>query len=326
MKNKTPSNSATIETTASAVKIKERDLTRRGALKKLFAGLNIKQGIENLLFLTIGTLIAAFSYALFQVPYNIAAGGLGGLGIIINYFTGWPVGTLYLLMNIPLLILGFFHLGRWTFVIRTMLAVIIFSAATDLFVLYLPDMLATYPLTNDTLLAAIYGGIVGGVGTGLVYRAGATIGGTGIVGRIIQRKQGVPLSQIYLYTDGLIVLAAGVIFGWEIALYALLALFLSGITADYTLEGPSSVRTATIITNQPERLSAALMVDLGRGVSQWEITGSYTGENHAMLTCTIYRPQVSDLKRTVAQVDPQAFVTIGVAHQALGAGFIPLKR
>jgi uncharacterized membrane-anchored protein YitT (DUF2179 family) len=68
------------------------------------------------------------------------------------------------------------------------------------------------------------------------------------------------------------------------------------------------------------------MVDLGRGVSQWEITGSYTGQNHAMLTCTIYRPQVSDLKRTVAEIDPQAFVTIGVAHQALGEGFVPLKR
>lgn len=326
MKDQTLSNSATIEATASDVKIKERNLTRRGTLRKLFAGLNIKQGIKTLLFLTLGTLIAAFGYALFQVPYNIAAGGIGGLSIIINYFTGWPVGTLYLLMNIPLLVLGFFYLGRWSFVIRTMLAVIIFSTATDLFLLYLPNLLITYPLTNDTLLAAMYGGIVGGVGVGLVYRAGATIGGTGIVGRIIQRKQGIPLSQIYLYTDGLIVLAAGVIFGWEIALYALLALFLSGITADYTLEGPSSVRTATIITNQPERLSEALMVDLGRGVSQWEITGSYTGQSHAMLTCTIYRPQVSDLKRTVAEVDPQAFVTIGVAHQALGAGFIPLKR
>jgi uncharacterized membrane-anchored protein YitT (DUF2179 family) len=325
MKNQTKSISTPTEITSSEVKVERNVTTRSHTLKRFFIRLNIKQEIKKLLFLAIGTLITALSYALFQVPYNIAAGGISGLSIIINNFTGWPVGTLYLIMNIPLLILGFFYLGRWTFVIRTMVAVIIFSTATDLFLLYLPNMLDTYPLTDDTLLAAMYGGIISGLGIGLVYRAGATIGGTGIVGRIIQRKKGIPLSQIYLYTDGLIVLAAGVIFGWEISLYALLALFLSGITADYTLEGPSSVRTATIITNRPDSLSEALMAELGRGVSQWEITGSYTGENHAMLTCTVYRPQVSDLKQVVAQVDPQAFVTIGVAHQALGAGFIPLK-
>lgn len=287
---------------------------------------NIRQEVGNVLLLTIGTLIAAFSYALFQVPYNLAAGGVSGLSIIINHFTGWPVGIMYLAMNIPLLVLGFFYLGRWIFVIRTMLAVLIFSIGTDLFMLYLPGLLTAYPLTDDTLLAAVYSGIVGGIGAGLVYRAGATIGGTGIVGRIIQRKKGIPLSQIYLYTDGLIVLVAGLVFGWEIALYALLALFLAGITTDYTLEGPSSVRTATIITNRADALSHALMTNLNRGVSRWEVTGSYTGEPHAMLTCTIYRPQVNDLKRIVAAIDPKAFVTIGVAHQALGAGFIPLKR
>jgi uncharacterized membrane-anchored protein YitT (DUF2179 family) len=287
---------------------------------------SIKKEIGLTLLLIIGTLIVALSYTLFLVPYNIAAGGIGGVSIIINHYTGWPVGTLYMVMNIPLLVLGFFYLGRWIFVIRTLLAVIIFSAATDLFILYLPGLLANYPLTGDTLLSAMYGGIVSGVGIGLVYRASATIGGTGIVGRIIQRKSGIPLSQIYLYTDGLIVLTAGVVFGWEIALYAMLSLFLSGITADYTLEGPSSVRTATIITKCPDSLAQALMLDLHRGVSQWEITGSYTGETRVMLTCTIYRPQVNDLKRIVAELDPEAFVTIGVAHQALGTGFSPLKR
>jgi uncharacterized membrane-anchored protein YitT (DUF2179 family) len=330
MKKQTSSNLTPAENGTTQVKNKRGIGARLKAvpvgLKKSLLRFNVKRELKNLLFLTIGTLITALSYTLFQVPYNIAAGGISGLSIIINHFTGWPVGILYLTMNIPLLILGFFYLGRWIFVVRTMLAVVIFSAATDLFLLYLPSLLTTYPLTDDTLLAAIYSGIISGLGIGLVYRASATIGGTGIVGRIIQRKKGIPLSQIYLYTDGLIVLTAGIIFGWEIALYALLALFLSGIMADYTLEGPSSVRTATIITNRADSLSEALMAELGRGVSQWQITGGYTGESHAMLTCTIYRPQVNDLKRIVAEVDPRAFVTIGVAHQALGEGFIPLKR
>jgi len=284
------------------------------------------QEVQRFITLILGVLLAALGYSLFQVPYHIAAGGVGGLSIIINHFTGWPVGTMYLVMNIPLLILGYFFLGRWAFVFRTIVSVIIFSTATDLFIAYLPGWLGSYPLTDDILLSAIYSGLIGGIGGGLVYRSGSTIGGTGIIGRIIQQKTGVPLSQVYLYTDTVIVLTAGAIFGWEIALYALLTLFLNGLASDYTLEGPSSVRTATIITNQPEVMARALMLGLGRGISHWPITGSYTGETHAMLICTIYRPQVNDLKRIAGEVDPQAFVTIGIAHQAFGAGFIPLKH
>ncbi|MEW5956434.1 MAG: YitT family protein [Chloroflexota bacterium] len=288
--------------------------------------LNFWQEVRRMVIVIIGTIVAALGYSLFQVPFDIAAGGISGISIIINHFTGLPIGTMILVMNIPLLVLGYFYLGRWPFVIRTVVAVTIFSVATDLFLAYLPRLLEKYPLTDDILLNAIYGGLVGGVGGGLVYHAGSTMGGTGIIGRIIQQKTGVPLSQVYLYTDGVIVLAAGAVFGWEIALYALLTLVLAGMASDYTLEGPSSVRTATIVTRQPEQMTQALMSGLGRGVSQWQIIGGYTGEPHAMLMCTVYRPQVNDLKQIVAGVDTTAFVTIGVAHQALGTGFAPLKH
>ena len=174
--------------------------------------------LQNFFLTVIGVILAALGYALFQIPFDIAAGGVSGAAIIINHFTGWPEGTMYLIMNIPLLVLGFFYLGRWGFVVRTIGAVLIFSVATDLFIAYLPGMLNTYPVTGDVLLSAVYGGIVGGVGGGFVYRAGSTMGGTGIIGRIVQQKTGIPLSQIYLYTDGVIVLIAGAIFGWETAL------------------------------------------------------------------------------------------------------------
>ncbi len=297
----------------------------KAKLRRSLGWRKVWQETRRSLLMFLGAIIAALSYTLFQIPYNIAAGGVGGISIIINYFTGWPQGTLYFVLNIPLLILGFFYLGRWPFVVRTVIAVVIFSVATDLFLTYLPGLLPQYPLTEDVLLSAVYAGLVGGIGGGLIYRSGSTMAGTGIIGRIIQMKTGVPLSQIYLYTDSLIVLAAGAVFGWEIALYALLTLFLSGIASDYTLEGPSSVRTATIITNRAEEMSHALMSRLGHGVSQWQITGGYTGEAHTMLRCTIFRPQVNDLKRIVAEVDPTAFVTIGMTHQALGSKFMPLR-
>lgn len=281
---------------------------------------------RRLFTLIVGSVLSALGYALFLVPFNIAAGGVSGTSIIINHFTGWPVGVLYFVMNIPLLVLGFFYLGRWRFIWKTLVAVLLFSTLSDVFILYLPRWLEQYPLNQDTLLNAVYGGIIGGIGGGFIYRFGGTMGGTSILGRIIQQKTGAPLSQIFLYTDGIVIFAAGLVFGWQLSLYALLTLFLSGLASDYTLEGPSSVRTATIITDNPQAVSQALIQTLGRGVSQWEITGGYTGQSHSMIFCTVYRPQVNELKRVVAEVDKKAFVVIGTAHQALGFGFTPLSK
>jgi len=280
---------------------------------------------RKLFTLIIGSVLSALGYALFLVPFNIAAGGVSGISIIINHFTGWPVGALYFIMNIPLLVLGFFYLGRWQFIWKTLVAVILFSSLSDVFIYYLPQWIEQYPINQDTLLNAVYGGIIGGIGGGFIYRFGGTMGGTSILGRIIQQKTGAPLSQIFLYTDGGVIILAGIVFGWQVSLYSLLTLFLSGLASDYTLEGPSSVRTATIITDQPEQVAQALIAELGRGVSQWQITGSYTGQKHGMIFCTVYRPQVNELKRVVAEVDKAAFVVIGTAHQALGYGFSPLK-
>ena len=293
-------------------------------MKRLHAAHLWEAGL-NLFTLVVGSVLSALGYALFLVPFNIAAGGVSGISIIINHYTGWPVGILYFVMNLPLLVLGFFYLGRWQFIWKTLIAVVLFSVLSDLFIWYLPQLLSHYPVNEDTLLNAVYGGIMGGVGAGFIYRFGGTMGGTSIVGRIIQQKTGAPLSQIFLYTNGIVILLAGLIFEWEVSLYALLTLFLSGLASDYTLEGPSSVRTATIITDKPEAVAQALIAELGRGVSQWQITGGYTGQTHSMVFCTVYRPQVNELKRVVATVDNKAFVVIGTAHQALGYGFTPLK-
>ena len=283
--------------------------------------------ISRTLLIIVGVTISTLAYTIFQVPYNIAAGGVSGIGIIVNHFTGWPIGVFYLVVNVPLLVLGFFQLGRWRFLINTVIAVLIFSTMTEVFLTYLPVYFDAWPITDNILLSAIYGGIVGGIGGGLIYRAGASMGGTGIIGRVLQMHTGMPLSQVYLWTDGTIVLVAGLVFGWETALYAMLTLFLGGLATDYVLEGPSAVRTATIITESQhrEKMASALIDGLGRGVSHWEITGGYTGQQRTMLLCTIYRPQVNDVKRIVANVDSKAFVIIGDAHQALGFGFVPLR-
>ncbi|HRQ42296.1 MAG TPA: YitT family protein [Chloroflexota bacterium] len=281
---------------------------------------------KTLTLLTIGVLIVSVAYVVFQVPNNIVAGGISGLSIIINQFTGWPVGLMYWIMNLPLLLLGFFQLGRWGFLYRTLIAATIFSVSTDLLLIYLPTVLPEFPLTDDLLLNTIYGGIVGGIGGGLIYRAGGTMGGTGILGRVLQKRTGRPLSQVYFYSDGLIILLGGVVFGPVMVLYGFLMLFLNGLASDYTLEGPSTTRTASIITNKPDELIQALMQRVHRGVTYWPITGGYTGQQRYLVLCTVTRPQVNELKEVVAEVDREAFVTIGVSHEAMGSGFTPLPK
>jgi uncharacterized membrane-anchored protein YitT (DUF2179 family) len=283
----------------------------------------IDQGLR-LLLLIVGVFLAAFGFAVFLAPHNLAAGGIAGISVIINYYTGWPLGTLYFVLNLPLMVLGFPVLGRWPFVVRTLIAAALFALFTDLLTVLLPQVLVPFPPTDDLLLSGLYGGVLGGLGAGLVYRTGSTVGGTSIIGRIIQSRTGQPLSQSFIYTDGVILLAMGLVFGWQVPLYGLLILVINGLASDYALEGVSVTRVATIITNYPEEMSAALIASLGRGVSYWPVTGGYTGEQHFLVTCTLYRSQMRDIRRVVARVDPNAFVTIGISHQALGKGFRPL--
>jgi uncharacterized membrane-anchored protein YitT (DUF2179 family) len=287
----------------------------------------IRRVVYKQLLVAVGAIITALGYVLFMVPFQIAAGGVSGLGIIINHYTGLPVGMMILLLNIPLLALGFFHLGRWPFVIYTSISVIVFSTATDLFAYWLPLVMRQYPLSQDLLLNAIYAGTLFGIGTGIIYRAGSTIGGTSIPARILHNRTGFPLSQAYLFTDLAIILAAGAVFTWEKAMLALLTLILTGVVTDFVLEGISHVRTAMIVTDKPHEVSHGLMYELGRGASYWHVTGAYTEAARTLVYCTVRRSQVYDLRYVVSRIDPAAFVVVGTAQAAWGGrGFARLKK
>ena len=173
----------------------------------------ILQIIKTTVIISFGAVIFALGFSLFQMPYNLAAGGITGLTIIIRNFIDLPTGALYVAFNVPLMIIGYRYLGRWQFLYRTILSVLVFSITTDFLSYTMPKILKDYPMTSDMLLGSIYAGLVTGIGSGLIYRSGGTIGGTSIISRIIQRKTGIPLSQLYLIVDGTIVLIAAFTFG-----------------------------------------------------------------------------------------------------------------
>lgn len=293
---------------------------------KIIPSTNTWLVVQRFFLVAIGACIATIGYSVFQVPFNIVAGGVSGIGIIINHYTGWSVGIIFFVLNIPLLIIGYFNLGKWRFLTYTLLSVTVFAVGADLIVATMPHILDVYPITDDPLLSAIYAGIVYGIGFGFIVRAGGSVGGTTVIARIIQKKTGFPLSQIFLYTDGAIILIAGLIFGWESALIAMLSLLVNGMATDFVMEGPSNVRTAMIVTSYPDKLIKALMYGLDRSISFWPVTGGYSGTTRSMIYCTVQRSQVSDLKYIVAETEPEAFLVIENAHQAMGTGFMKLKR
>jgi len=272
-----------------------------------------RSNLQSFFFLTVGSLIAAVNVNLFLAPSQLAPGGVSGAAIILNKFTNWPIGVMMLVMNLPLLFVGFKYLGRFNFLFRTLYVVVLFSLGVDLLKPWLPA-----GVSDDLMLNALYGGVVGGIGTGLIYRGQGTSGGTGIIGRVLQLKTGFPISQLYLLTDGFIVVIAGWVFGWDKALFALVTLYVWGIVADQILEGPSVVRTAMIVTDRPKEVAEAVFERLRLGITAWPAKGMFTEIEHTVLFFAVSRPNVNALKSVVLEVDRQAFIVIGHGHQTVG--------
>lgn len=273
------------------------------------------------LLILLGALVQALALRLFLVPSDLVSGGISGLAQLINFYTPFPIGMIVLLGNIPLFILGWQYLGGPRFALRTVLSILAFSIFTDTLVFFLPGE----GVTEDMVLNTLYGGLLLGVGLGIVYRGRGTSGGTDILGRILNRRFGVTISQAYLLTDSVVVLGAGFVFGWTKALYGLVLIYVSGLAAEIALQGTNVIRTAMIVTAKTEAVTRAIMTDLERGVTILSGTGGYTGEPRAVIYCTVSRMEINRLKILVHDIDPQAFMVIGQAQEALGEGFSPLK-
>lgn len=283
---------------------------------------NLIATLRNYTLLTVGTLLIAFSFDLFSKTTNIAAGGVGGLALIAHHFFPAPFGIITLVLQIPAIILGFFYLGRFRFLISVWYVTMLYGISVDLIALYLPPE----GITDDLLLNALYGGVVGGVGSGMIFLGQGAFAGTSIASRIIQLKTGLSLTQIYIVLDGSIIFAQGFFFGWEISLYAMIMLFVYGLATDYILEGPSVIRTAFIVTDSPERLSKALFERMGIGVTAWSSQGMFTKRQRTTLFCTVYRPDIQVLREIVLQTDAQAFIVIGQGHRASGGVLRPKRQ
>jgi uncharacterized membrane-anchored protein YitT (DUF2179 family) len=288
----------------------------------LIEAIRSRNTLRDLAYIFLGALVQALAMRLFLIPGLLVSGGISGAAQIINYFTHWPIGMMVLVGNIPLFLIGWRYLGGARFALRTAAAILFFSFLTDLLTYFIPIQ----GVTSDLVLNGLYGGLLLGIGLGLVYRGRGTSGGSDVLGRILNHYRGMSISQAYLITDAAVVLAGGVAFGWERALYGLIVIYVSGLAAELTSEGMSVFRMALIITNKPKEITELILEELERGVTILPGTGGYTGKSRPVLYCVLTRAEVNVLKTIVSEIDPKAFMVIGQVHEALGEGFRPLKK
>lgn len=273
--------------------------------------------LRDYLLITVGALLTALSVDIFLIPNNVVTGGITGAAIMLRSFLGTPVGMVTLVANIPLFVLGFRSLGGLVFGLRTLYATVVMSLAIDLLAPYVR------PVVGDPLLYTLYGGLLDGLGVGLVFRARGTTGGIDIVARLIERRYGTLPGRSMLLMNVAVFAIAGLFYGPEKVLYALLVAFVSSRALDFTLGAGTGSRQALIVTTQPDAITQALLHELGRGVTLLEGHGGYTGASRAVLLCVVGRAELSFLKAIVARSDPQAFVIVGEASEVIGEGFIP---
>ncbi|HOY66548.1 MAG TPA: YitT family protein [Candidatus Ozemobacteraceae bacterium] len=274
---------------------------------------------SDVLLILFSSFLLSVGLVCFTAPNKIASGGLTGLATVLYFAIGTPIGTVVLIGNLILLGIQAKLVGTGS-VWKTILSVVVSSVLTDLMM----GPLAIAPLAKDPLLACLYGGILGGIGVGLTFRAGGTTGGIDIVALILHHRWHIPIGDTILAANFLITLIAGAVFGPDLALYGLITVFFSGRVIDTVLEGMSVYRSVLIISKQSDEISWAIIEELHRGVTRLDGLGMYTSRPTHILLVAVRRQEMPTLRCLIHEFDPNAFVIVGETRQILGKGFIDL--
>lgn len=279
---------------------------------------SIKKGIADLLLFTLGCFIYSAAVTVFISPNEISPGGLTGIATLVNYLFSLPSGPVLLILNIPILILGFVKFGG-VFIVKTAVVTVLASFSLTVTDYILPA------INIDKILAAIFGGILMGLGLSLVMLRGATTGGVDILAKLINKKfRHLTVGRLILMMDGaVIVIAAFVYRNVESALYSVISMYASSYIMDTVLYGADKGKLMYIVTRFPKEVCKDINTVLHRGVTVLKAKGGYTGEERSLLLCTVRRHEVSAVYDLLENHDRNAFIVVSDAGEIIGEGFKP---
>ena len=282
-------------------------------IKEINFGKEGKQLLKDYALIVLGTFLAALSLPLFFLPYDIAPGGISGISTVLASVLPLSVGLISFVLNVPLFLIGWRTVG-WRFAVRSFIAMSLMS----LFI----DLVPVRDVSGNVMLASVFGGVLLGVGLGLVVRAGATTGGTDMAAKMIHSRVAfLPIATILFMIDGLVVAVAALVFGLQAALWALISLFVSSQAMDSVIKGSNTAMQFMIISRDSAEIVRRIHTEIDRGCTRLMAEGTYSRLPVGTLLCVVSRTEAPRLKKLVAEVDPQAFVTVCNVHEVLGEGF-----
>jgi len=264
-------------------------------------------------FIVLGAVLVGVALEIFLVNNSIIDGGITGISIMSSYLTGWRLGIFLFLFNLPFLILGYKTIGK-TFALSTLLGVIVLSVTTSI-------LHSVEPFTDDTFLAAVFGGIFLGAGTGIVIRAGGSLDGTEIVAILVSKKTPFSVGETVMFINFFILASAGFVYTWDRAMFSLIAYYIAFKVIDLTIEGFDESKSCWIISDNYRAIGDAIVARLGRGVTLLNGEGGYTGDQKKVIFCVITRLEEAKLKSIVSELDPVAFLAVGNIHDVKGGRF-----
>lgn len=250
-----------------------------------------------------GAALSSVGLELFLIPNDIVDGGVVGISIMASYLTKLPLGIFTFCLNLPFLFMGYKQIGK-TFVLSTLFAIVCLSVGVSL--------LHPIPgLTKDIFLAAIFGGIINGAGVGTIIRAGGSLDGTEMVAIILDKKSAFSIGEIVMFFNVFILGAAGFLYGWDRAMYSLIAYFIAFKVIDVVVEGIDESKAAMIVSDRYADIASALTDRLGRGVTLLKGQGGYSGIDTTVVYVVVSRLELAKLKSIVLDFDRDALITIG---------------
>ncbi len=272
------------------------------------------------LIITVGVFILSLGLTLFLIPHKIAAGGVSGIGIILYYLFGINVGYTIFVLNLILFVLAFRILGR-SFGFKTIYATLAYSA----FVSVLTKVLPPQGVTNDMILNVLFGCFLSGTGMAIVFSREASTGGTDIIAMILKKLTNLDVSWGLLIVDFTITLFAGVFFGSEVGMYALLGVIINTFTIDTVLEGVTTSIQVMIISERYEKIKERILKEVRRGATILHGEGAYTGKERKIILTVLKRKEFVKVKSIVKEIDPDAFLLVSHVREVLGEGFKPIE-
>lgn len=265
--------------------------------------------------ISFGVMSAAVGISVFLSKAKVVAGGVSGVGIILNGLFGFPIGLFMLMANIPILLIGFKMLGK-RFLLKTLYGTVMLSVFTDL-----ATKIPTF--TDDLLLSAIAGGALIGIGMGFVFLVGATTGGVDVLAKILNKLfPAFDVGKCLFIIDFIIILTSGIVFkDYELCLYGLISLFIVTYLIDTIIQGANSAKMVYIISELSDEIANSVMNDLNRGISAINIIGMYKKQDRTMLMCVLKKHELVSLKNLVSKIDENAFIIFIGAREVSGEGF-----